>query len=541
MFRSIRYILLFLFIPNCLAQKELKEVEKLESLGKIYGFLKYYHPNVATGQFNWDEKFLETFPKVLEVKDHISLSELYLEWIDSLGEFNSCDSCKETVVSFDENFDLNWLNDTIFTAELQAKLHHIRENRVQNDHYYAMAGPAGKVQITNEPQYPDLGFPDRPHRMLALFKYWNIIEYFYPYKYLNDSPWDAVLQTMIPEFNSVENLQEYHNTIKRLVAQIDDSHVWIKLNDQKKAQYLPVRVTNIDQQMVISGYYSSVLAAKNNLKKGDVITHINGESVANSVTRQLPFLAGSNDNHKRIRAYYELLNEGEGTLKLTIKRGSNTIELVADRYSFDEFDYRDSAENPSYLSIDDQVGYINMISLGGKEISKIFKEFKQKKAVIIDIRNYPTQTLYRTTNFLNKEEQVFAKIYKPDFNYPGKFQFSPGPITHSSNRTFDGLVILLVNEESISWSEFTIMALQTAPNVITVGSQSAGADGNVVTFEFMGGYKTAISGLGIMYPDGSVSQRSGVKIDIIVKPTILGLQQGRDEVLEKALSLARED
>ena len=84
------------------------------------------------------------------------------------------------------------------------------------------------------------------------------------------------------------------------------------------------------------------------------------------------------------------------------------------------------------------------------------------------------------------------------------------------------------------------MALQTAPNVITLGSQTAGADGNVVVFGYMGGYATAISGLGIMYPDGRVSQRQGIAIDHFITPSIQGLQAGRDEVLEKAIELAKQ-
>ena len=84
------------------------------------------------------------------------------------------------------------------------------------------------------------------------------------------------------------------------------------------------------------------------------------------------------------------------------------------------------------------------------------------------------------------------------------------------------------------------MAIQTADNVITIGNQTAGADGNIFVFEYIGGYKTAISGLGIMYPDKTETQRKGVKIDIEIKPTIEGLKQGRDEILEKAIELGSE-
>jgi hypothetical protein len=44
--------------------------------------------------------------------------------------------------------------------------------------------PVGKIKITNEPIYKGFEYPDEEYRILGLSKYWNIIEYFYPYKYL---------------------------------------------------------------------------------------------------------------------------------------------------------------------------------------------------------------------------------------------------------------------------------------------------------------------------------------------------------------------
>ncbi|MDC7997004.1 S41 family peptidase [Gilvibacter sediminis] len=523
------------------AQTNLGVTDKLSSLGKLYGYLKYYHPNVAAGQFNWDQQLLNLYPKVVEAENKADLSQVYLSWIESLGTINPCNSCEEGGDYFEANFDLNWLNDsTVFSVELISKLNHIRQNRAQNGNHYVSAGPAGQVQITNEPIYPDIGFPKEAERLLGLFKYWNLIEYYYPYKYLNDTSWGAVLKTMIPEFKSASDLEAYHKAIKKLIAFVDDSHAWISLDANKKGQYLPVRVTNIEQKMVVFAYYDEGLAAQNNLKLGDVITHINGEEVTAAVEALWPYRGGSNDNHRRIRIYYDLLNAGTGPLNLTVQRGDQNLEISSERYAFDRFNYRDPELNPSSKSLDDEVGYINMISLGGKEISKIFKQFKDKKAIIIDVRNYPTQTLYRTTQFLNTQDRVFAKIFKPNFNYPGKFYFDKGPETQSSKRAFEGKVILLVNQESISWSEFTAMALQTAPNVITLGSQTAGADGNVLVFNYLGGYQTAISGLGIMYPDGRLSQREGIAIDVEIQPSIEGLRAGRDEVLEKAIELAKQ-
>lgn len=46
-----------------------------------------------------------------------------------------------------------------------------------------------------------------------------------------------------------------------------------------------------------------------------------------------------------------------------------------------------------------------------------------------------------------------------------------------------------------------------------------------------------ISGIGVYYPDGIPTQRVGIVPDIRVEPTIDGIKNKRDEVLEKAIEV----
>lgn len=69
------------------------EVQRMASLCKIWGFLKYYHPNVAKGNFNWDEQLFLMIPKVLKSENKEELSKVYLNWIADLGEVKACKSC----------------------------------------------------------------------------------------------------------------------------------------------------------------------------------------------------------------------------------------------------------------------------------------------------------------------------------------------------------------------------------------------------------------------------------------------------------------
>jgi C-terminal processing protease CtpA/Prc len=56
-----------------------------------------------------------------------------------------------------------------------------------------------------------------------------------------------------------------------------------------------------------------------------------------------------------------------------------------------------------------------------------------------------------------------------------------------------------------------------------------------------GGIITQITGVGIYYPDGRETQRVGVAIDEEVKPTIRGIIEGRDELLERAMQIILND
>ncbi len=85
------------------------------------------------------------------------------------------------------------------------------------------------------------------------------------------------------------------------------------------------------------------------------------------------------------------------------------------------------------------------------------------------------------------------------------------------------------------------MAFRTAPKAVVIGSTTAGADGNVSLIRLPGGISTYISGIGVYYPDGKETQRIGIVPDIEVKPTILGISNGRDELLEKAIEIINEN
>jgi len=79
------------------------------------------------------------------------------------------------------------------------------------------------------------------------------------------------------------------------------------------------------------------------------------------------------------------------------------------------------------------------------------------------------------------------------------------------------------------------MLLEQHRNAVKFGSRTAGADGDVSLIYLPGGVRIGMTGLGIFYPDGSPTQRVGILPDIEVRPTIDGIRQGKDEVMQAAV------
>jgi len=190
------------------------------------------------------------------------------------------------------------------------------------------------------------------------------------------------------------------------------------------------------------------------------------------------------------------------------------------------------------------VGYIKLtFSLTKDSIHNFFKAINDTKAIIVDLRQYPNpNTFHEFLSYTFKDSIPFAKFLKFDITNPGYFKFnSDGFIFLKSKKDlYQGKIIVLVSEYTQSLGEFWTMALQVLPKTTVIGSTTWGADGDRSSFYLPGKLECGFSGLGIFYPDGSVCQRKGIRIDIEARPTIEGLRAGKDELLDRAIRFANE-
>ncbi len=526
--------------------ENLSKVDRLYYTCKIWGFLKYYHPKVGKGFFNWDEKMLGVLKNTSNIQTEEQFSTYISRWIHYLGPVTAGNIQSNTGEEvFLKNFNLFWLRQPIFSNELQNTFRNIERNRFQGDHYYIGRGKTGQFEPKNEESHFDLNWKDENERLLPLFRYWNYIEYFFPYKYQTDESWDAALKSLISVFLDAKTKLDFHLAMLEMVVKIDDGQAGLvtsTLDEYPYYNYLPAKFEIIDNEAVITEIIDQEKARQDGLQIGDVIQTINGKTVLETYEANSKYIWGSNPAAKKRMAYHTLFMGLKSSPQATIERNYSIRNQTLNFYRYADISYTKPAYKPKWKEIGDSIALINMERLTVPDVDPMMSLLIDKQVLIFDLRGYPKGTYRALSNYLNPKDTVFARYLKPDYSYPGKFIWS-GQSSCGSTKPdyFKGMVILLVNEKTQGHSEFTCMCLQTAPNAITIGSKTAGSDGSVSKFPLYSQFGIAMTSIGVFYPNKMETQRIGIVPDIYATPTIAGVRQERDEVLEKAMEVAEEE
>lgn len=523
-----------------------EQYNSLYLLGKIWGFLKYYHPTIATGIINWDYQLFRVLPKYLNITSKNERNIFFVDWIESLGSIER----RKEKINYEKNKikfepDLEWIeNESEFGTDVVNLLNEIKKaNRVNKNFYISFMPGVGNPVFEHENRYLKIKSNDDGYRLLSLFRYWNIIQYYFPYKNLIKENWNEVLKNFIPLFINARSEIDYRLTILQLIDIVRDSHANILGYDSVLNEYLgnniiPCKITFVENKAVITEVYHAIDSTLQ-LKVGDIIESINGESVQSIVDKKLPYSPASNYPTKLRNIARDLFRTNKESLVISYFHNDMRMEEIVKCVPILKLANYKPATKKSWEIINKDIGYIYLGTLKKKEMVEIEKSFKDCKGIIIDIRCYPSDfPLFELGSFLMPEPIPFVKFTSTNYDNPGMFLFNTTLSVGRKNPDyFKGKVVIIVNETTQSSAEYHSMAFRRAPKAIVIGSTTAGADGNVSQFYLPGGIMTMISGIGVYYPDGTETQGIGIKPDIEIKPTLKGIIVGKDEPLEKAIEI----
>ncbi len=527
------------------------QIDNLTLLGKVWGFLKYYHPEIAKGNYNWDYELFRFLPEYLSEANETKREDLLLKWINDLGEIDNCKTCDTSSEEALLKPDFKWIDNSIASKPLKDKLHYIYNNRNQGKHFYIKLTPnIGNPVFTNENAYTNMSYPDGGYRLLALYRYWNMINYFFPNKYLTDKDWSTTLKEYIPIFINADNELEYEQAALQIIGDIQDTHANLwggnnKIEEWKGTNFAPVYLRFIENKLVVADYYNPELKTETGLEIGDVITKIDGRNTEDIVSGLLKYYPASNEAARLRDIAADMLRSQKNEVEIEYLQNAvlktKTIKLYP-RNDLNIYRWNRKTDEKCYRLLDNNIGYVTLKSINADDIPKIKEEFKNTRGIIIDIRNYPSTFVpFTLGSYFVSSLTPFVKFTNGNVNNPGEFSFIKELKIPAAKEPYKGKLVVLVNELSQSQAEYTAMAFKAGDNTTIIGSTTAGADGNVSRLMLPGGLSTMISGIGVYYPDGGETQRIGIVPDIEVRPTINGIKNGKDELIEKAIETILEE
>ena len=390
--------------------------------------------------------------------------------------------------------------------------------------------------------YPAMTYPDREHRLLALFRLWNVVQLFYPYKNLMDRGWDEALGAFVPKFANAKDAAQYALAVAEMSALLQDGHVTLNGHPELEKRglaggFAPFEVMELEGKPVVVRVGDA--AAAPGIKPGQVLETLEGQPLAARVDALKPYVTASNPTALRYRLWARALSGPDGSQATVGVREPNG-QLKQVRFTRSLRPTPPSGE--AWRLVDGKLGYVDLTRLKPAEVAPMFEKLKATQGLVLDMRGYPQGSLWALTPYLRtrseREGAVFERNVVSGEQAAGRYKFYE-PLPSAPVPVYRGRTVMLIDERTISQAELTGLYLEAANGTTFVGSASAGADGDVTNLVLPGGIALLFSGEDVRHVDGRQLQRVGLKPQVYARPTLAGIQAGQDEVLDKALGVLR--
>lgn len=450
----------------------------------------------------------------------------------------------------------------------------------------------GTVSVKTRLQPPGQSRPEALRRHATFLKVWETLQENYFDPTFNNLDWWKIRTEFEPRVRAAKTDSELHALLDAMIKRLGKSHLAIVppevyraiesakveskareiARDERRAQRIAaggeetaaedfdfddplteygigVDLRIIDDKFVITRIDQDSAAEYAGLKTGYILEKVNGVSMrdllfrvdvynnkSSAVRRYLPFqiVTGFLNGEKDSVVTINYTDEADQSKEINIRRERLKAETITLSRSMPErqliFETR---------PISEKVGYIRFNYFGIPIIEKFcnaVEQFKEKDAIVVDLRgNFGgvIATLVGLGGMLTEKQiDLGTSVYK--YN-------SERLIAESKAKNFKGKLVFLVDNQTVSAAEVFAASVQDAKRAFVVGENTAGEALPSVAVDLPTGAVMQYPIANYKSSRGRFLEGTGVVPDFPVTLSRKGLLQGKDEQLEKALELIKDE
>ena len=290
--KTLVLLIFFLFQQSVFAQKD-----QYYDFIKTWNFIKYYHPDLASGKINADSLFLVNVKNISAQDDFNSITEKLTAKLNKKFTASAPSETSRDVLSKNQNFDWFQKNRKV-SSENKDLLNTIYKHRYNFENL-----PKGKL-VSDEKKYPFPKTENLPieYRLLALAKIQGIVDYLFPHKYIMDKGFDEFFKNSLDENLKINSRKDFEILLAKFASKLKDSHAFSfykQLNYKKDifhGNYLaPFDFQIVDDHILVTHLIFPEICSKAQINIGDKITSINGKSIPQIIKEKGELLSTSNN------------------------------------------------------------------------------------------------------------------------------------------------------------------------------------------------------------------------------------------------------
>jgi C-terminal processing protease CtpA/Prc len=376
---------------------------------------------------------------------------------------------------------------------------------------------------------------DRSELLSAAIQAWTVLDHFYPYMEDMGVNWDAELPKALDALALAQDAKAALASLKRLNAALKDGHGYVTESGESPAPpALDLRL--LEGRLLVRARGESA----KEVPLGSEIVALDGEPIAERLARMREGISSATEGWVQARLAKEILLGGHGeTVRLTYRTPAGASKTcVLPRVQDPSVSHLGFPSPVQELK--PGIWYVDLDRIKDADAERILPDLAKARGVIFDLRGYSTVSPDFLRHFKDKALQSarwnIPIITEPDrttwtWEDGGCWDLQP------ASPRITGNVVFLAGGGTISYAESCLGIVEACKLGEIVGDPTAGTNGDITSFKLPGGFEMSWTGMKVLKQDGTRHHGVGIHPTVPVHPTAKGLEEGRDEVLEKGLEV----